>query len=566
MKKGEKCTLDSYDGPCNLYIVEAICPSKHFGCDGNMSTDGGWNRRAAVLLALSMMLAVLATAGCLDSGEEEEEKLEVPDDRAGKTLRLLGVEPEGPNRKNVTIEEIVKMGLEDFEATFINSVGTTFTANYTGVLLRDLLDLVSPYEGVDVIVIRARDGYEATLFYADMDDDMYITLLEEGKWNDLSDAGVFRLVDTDLPSAYWVRDISSITVRKSPAIWTGGYTEEKWLINIGWILEHASQEVSWQEGEKTRTYTGVPMSEVLTAVGADDTVSDSLALGTMSKILEPTSIAAAKEHGVLLVDSRGRYVYFEGPGEPRVDVIERFYVGTLLTIDGEVGQPYTMDNLRFADNSDTKVPWENVTFNDVDYLGTPLSWLVASAAPNATADAVRIMAGDDYYAVFPLANLSSALLAFMIIDEWGSPLPLDLGPFRIIDASRPGPFHVGWVIRIEVFTSEPIVGSGLVNVSEIIDIGHIDGNADTQITYNDGRKDRTYNALTWDAVLNSMDANTTATTLKLVDGDGDSVEWDIEDLLDRADSGICVDSRGNYVAYRGDNDEAFFGLVSIVVS
>ncbi len=529
-----------------------------------MTKEGGWNRRVAVLLALSMMLAVLATAGCLDSGEEEEEKLEVPEDRKGEQLSLVGIDHEGPDLKNLTVEEIVEMGLVDFEATFVNSVGTTYSANFTGILLRNLLTLVTHDEDADVIVVRADDGYEATLFYADMDDDMYIALLEEGKWNDLSDAGVFRLVDTDLPSAYWVRDITYIQVRKSSAIWSLGYTEEQTLINIGWIIEHASQEVSWQEGEKTRTYTGVPLSEVLTAVGADDTVSDSLAIGTMDIFLEPTSLSDAIDHGVLLVDSRGRYVYYEGPGEPRVEVISRFYVGTMLTIDGEVGEPFTTDMLALGDVGGN--PVENVSHNEVDYICTPLSWFVASSAPDATADAIRVIAGDGYFAVFPIANLSSAYLAFMINDEWGSPLPLDLGPFRIIDASRPGPFHVGWVIRIEAFTSLTIMGSGLVNVSEIIDIGHIDGNADTQITYNDGRKDRTYNALTWDAVLNAMDANSTATTLKLVDGDGDFVEWDAEDLLGRADSGICVDSRGNYVAYRGDNDEAFFGLVSIMVS
>jgi len=516
----------------------------------------------AILTALFLTGAVLAASGCLDNGDDDDdEKLVIPDDRKGDKIVMTGSVDQD---MVVTIEDIVEMGLVDFEATFVNSVGTTLIANYSGVLVWDLLDKVGVSNDADVLSVTAADGYSATLFLDDIDDGTYLTLREEGKWNDLNDAGTFRLVDTDLPSTYWVRDVSFLTVTVLQPIWTGGYTDERNLIDASWIREHASEEVSWMVGEKTRTYTGVPMSEVLIAVGADDTVSDTLGLGTLSELYEPVDLAVAKDRGVLLVDSRGDYIYYQGPEDERVDVIQRFFVGTLLSVGGEVGDPYTMDTLALADNDQINVPMEAFNQSGVFYFGTPLSWLVAHAAPDSTADSVEVIAGDGYSAVFPLANLSSAVLAYMTED--GEPLAIDYGPFGIMDGLRPGPYHVGWVVEIRVFTSEPLAVSGAINATDAVSLASIDEHQDNVVTYNDGRKDRTYPSLTWDKVLELLDADmSTATHINITDSQDLVVTWDIDDLLGNQDAGICVDSRGRFMAVYEELGDYVFDVVSIEI-
>jgi DMSO/TMAO reductase YedYZ molybdopterin-dependent catalytic subunit len=519
-------------------------------------------RTLAVLAALFVMGAVLAASGCLDSGDDDDDKkLVIPDDRKGDKMVMTG---DVDQVTEVTIEEIVAMGLVDFEATFVNSVGTTFTANYSGVLLSDLLDLAGPSDDADILQVQAGDGYKATLYLGDVDDTTYMVLREEKEWNDIDDAGVFRIVDTDLPSTYWVRDVEALNVVISQPIWSGGYTDERWLLDVGWIKEHASREVSWTEGEKTRTYNGVPMDEVLTAVGADETITDTLSLGTMDKIHEPVDLAVAREKGVLLVDSRGDYVYYQGPEDERVDKVSRFYVGTLVSVGGEVGDPYTMDVLALSDNDQIDVPMEVFNLSGVFYLGTPLSWLVAHAAPDPTADAVQVIAGDGYSAVFPLANLSSAVLAFMTEED--EPLAIDLGPLRILDGLRPGPFHVGWVVEIRVFTSEPLAVSGVINETDAISLASIDAQQDTTVTYNDGKKDRTYPALTWDRFLDLLDADmSTATHLNVTNSNDDVVTWDMGELLGNLDAGICVDSSGRFMAVYEELGDYVFDVVSIEV-
>lgn len=522
---------------------------------------GARGRTWAVLAALFMMGAVLAASGCLDNGDGDgDEKLVIPDDRKGEVLEVDGP---GVNLTEVTIEEMVEMGLVDFEATFVNSVGTTFTANYSGIRLTDLMDRMGDLDMADAIEVIASDGYSAKLFLDQVDETTFIALREEGEWNDLSDAGVFRIVDTDLPSTYWVRDVSVMIAVSLGSIWTGGYTTERDLIDATWIREHASQEVSWQVGERTRTYTGVPMSEVLAAVGADETKADTLGLGTFSKLYEPVDLAVAKEEGVILVDSRGDYIYYQGPDGERVDKVHRFFVGTLLTVGGEVGDPYSMDTLALSDNDLVDVPFMNLTYGGDLFYGTPLSWLVAHAAPEASADAVRVSAGDDYFAVFPLSNLTDVMLAHM--DERGEPLALDFGPFRIIDPQRPGPYHVGWVVDIEVFTSPALEATGDVQAAEAITLASIDAEQDTVVTYNDGKKDRTYPALSWDKVLELLGSGTSATHVNITDSQDNVVTWDIEELEGRMDGGVCVDSRGRFMAVYEELGTYVFDVASIQV-
>jgi hypothetical protein len=368
-------------------------------------------------------------------------------------------------------------------------------------------------------------------------------------------------VDTDLSSVYWVRDITAVLTHRSGAIWTGGYTTERSLLDVGWIMEHASQEVSWQEGEKTRTYTGVPMSQVLTAVGADTETATTLSIGDHEDV-ELHDIDDALAEGVLLVDSRGDYVYYAGPDKSVQKGISRIFVGTTVTLGGEVYSNITMDLIFFADNADIDVPWVNLTYQDAEYVGTPVDWIVQLASYSVSEGVVKVSASDGYHAVFPITNLSSTFLAFM--DREGNNL-LDDGLFRIIDTSRPGPFQVSMVASIEVLSGEPLEASGAVEVTDAVTLVTIDVEQDTVVTYNDGKKDRTYPALSWDKVLEVLFANTSATHINITGSDDNVVTWEIGELAGRTDGGICVDPRGRYIAVYEELGDHVFDVVGIEI-
>jgi DMSO/TMAO reductase YedYZ molybdopterin-dependent catalytic subunit len=509
----------------------------------------------SIILAILLMSTVLASSGCLVEEEKEPpEELEVPEDRKDRMLFISG---NAGKDVELTMDDMLDMGLVDFEATFVNSVGTTFTANYSGVRLIDLLDLVDFHNETDMIRVQARDGYNATVFLDDIDETTHIAVRKENEWNDLNDAGAFQLVDTDLPSVYWVRDVNLIVTLASTPIWSGGLTDEKWLIEVDWIRANSTVEVSWQEGIKTRTYNGVPMSDVLDAVGADLVISDTIGIGFHEEV-EEIALSSALADGVLLVDSKGQYVYYPGPDKAVFKGVWRFYVGTGVNVHGEVGAPYLIGGIGLADVA----PVEWIEYKDDEFIGPRLDWLVAEAAPNSSANAVKVVAGDGYFAVFPMTNLSKAIVAVL---QNGVDLEIGFGPFRIIDTARPGPFHVGWVVGIEVFTSPPLIASGAVNVTDAIDLTTVDTEQDTEVTYNDGRKDRTYPAISWDVVLQLLDWNTSSTNVTLWDSEDNTVIWEINELLDMTDAGICVDSRGNLIAVREELGDYVSDVVKIEV-
>ena len=509
---------------------------------------------------MMMLGGVMAASGCLDGDDDDDDdKVTIPDDRKDAKLTVGGSgDAIGTPPVEYTIREVVDMGLVDFQATFVNSVGTTYTANYTGVPLADLVDSVEPDESADLMEVEAFDGYVARLFLSDVDETTYLALKEDGEWNDLVDAGAFRLVDTDLPSTYWVKMITDIRLVVSEPLVLWSNDTGQTFLSAGWVHSHATREVSWQEGEKTRTYDGVPMADVVTEAGLDIEVANHVSLvADDDYTILPTAEAVAG--GVLLVDSRGDYVYVQEDDGLVVKGLDELSIDGGFRVTGSVGAPYYGERRWLAEVA----PAESVDDEGTMYTGPKLSWLVAEAAPDADADAVRVSAGDGYSAVFPIATLGYAILAHQ--RNFG-PLDPGDGPLRVIDLNRSGNFHVGWVVLLEVYASEPVNASGSVNVTDVLDIGFIASNADTEISYNDGRRDRTYDGLTWDAILEALDASTNATSIDLVDADGEHVEWNVTDLVGRTDSGICVDARGDYVAYNGDAEEAFFELVAIDVS
>jgi hypothetical protein len=521
------------------------------------------NRKVWAMLAVLLMLGgVMAASGCIggDENGDDDDKVKVPDDRKDAKLTITGNGASvGIPPIEVTIQDMVDLGLVDFEATFVNSVGTSFTANYTGIPLTEVFTLNPPSNVAEIVEVEASDGYVATFILGDIDETTFIALKEEGEWNDLADGGAFRLVDTDLPSVYWVRQISEIRilVHDFLLLWTD--SNMHWdFITMGWIHEHSTQTVSWQEGDRTRTYKGVPIATVAEEAGLNTTIDNyvSLIKGDDYTILPSTN---ATTNGFLVVDSQGDYVYFQEDEDIVIKGLTSVSIASGFHIGGAVGNPYNGEWKWL----ESKTPNEIVEYKDNMYLGPLLSWLVAESAPDADADAVRVTAGDGYFAVFPISTLGTSILS---IFENMNPFEGDVGQLRVIDANRSGNFHVGWVVEMDVFVSENIEALGSVNMTDVLFIGNIATNSDTNISYNDGRRDRTYPGMTWDAVLDIMDADTTATTVTLVNADEQAFEWDIADLLGRTDSGLFVDSRGDYVAYDGASEEVVSRVVSIEVS
>jgi DMSO/TMAO reductase YedYZ molybdopterin-dependent catalytic subunit len=514
------------------------------------------NRILPTLMVVLLLTSVLASSGCLVE-EEQNGKPEVPEDRKDRELSLWG---NVDNWLNMSFEEVMELGTEDFTATFVNSVGTTFTSNYTGVSLQKIIDKAAPDADVDMVKLIASDGYEAFLFFSWIDETTFIAVKEDGEWNDLDDVGAFRLVDNDLPSVYWVRDITEINLYISQYLTFEGLTNQTRVVNTGWIDANADTEVTWKEGTKNRTYTGVRMLDILEAVDADDVYSNTVHLLDNDDKHTVIPLDEARDSGVIVVDSRGQYVYVQEVDGLVIKALKVVLVDAGIRVAGEVGDPRLYSH--YLLKVEVSQIGQFVVYEGKSYSGPNMAMLVAESGPDPTTDAVKVTSGDGYFAVFPLDILTGAVLA---LEEDGEPLELGFGPYRVVHPDLPGNFHVGWVVDIEVFSSDAINASGLVNITDAISIGTVHNNADTNVTYNDGRRDRTYAAVTWDTVLDLMDWNTTATYINMWDSEDNLVSWDINELQGRMDSGICVDSRGNYVAVRGDTESHVPDLVRIEV-
>ena len=231
-------------------------------------------RSGTVLLTFLLVLSLVASAGCLVD-EEDEDDVKVPEDR--KDVRLL-VDGDVSTPLNLTLQEVVDLGLEDFEATFVNSVGTVITSNHTGVKMQFLMDLAGVDGAVDMMEVEATDGYRALVILTYVSETTHLAVKEEGEWHGLDDLGPLRLVDTNMASVFWVRDIVAIHFRSSTPLEVLGLAMNTDILTVGWIAGHTNTEVSWLEGSKTRTYLGVRMVNVLQAIGADEANGTALGL------------------------------------------------------------------------------------------------------------------------------------------------------------------------------------------------------------------------------------------------------------------------------------------------
>ena len=232
----------------------------------------------------------------------------VPNDRRDTRLVVDGLVGKS---LNWTLQQVVDTGLEDFRATFVNSVGTTITSNFTGVKLQALLTSAAESTTAEIMEVEASDGYTAVIFLSDVSNTTYLAVKEEGRWNNLTDMGALRLVDTHMTSVYWVKKTVALHLKASarlelygPMLFRGNFT-------AGFLHKNGTAEVKWKEGSKNRTARGMSLTDVLGVLlptsGSPEYI-ELVGTGTTRTTIN-ASAARAGGKDFLAADSKGKFVY-----------------------------------------------------------------------------------------------------------------------------------------------------------------------------------------------------------------------------------------------------------------
>lgn len=255
--------------------------------------------------SLVVVTLVLSSAGCLVE-EEGPAAPKVPEDR--KAARLV-VDGQVATALNWTLEQVFDLGMEDFTATFVNSVGTAKTSNFTGVKVQAILEEAGLNATAEILEVEASDGYIATIFLSDVTATTHLALKEEKVWQNLSDAGALHLVDTHLGSVYWVKQVVALHLKQSGTLKLTGhvyykapYTDQS--ITAGYLYAHATANVTWKEGSKTRTGKGMTMADFTEQFIIAESMLELLVPGK-DRIVRNASMATDS----IAIDSKGRFVY-----------------------------------------------------------------------------------------------------------------------------------------------------------------------------------------------------------------------------------------------------------------
>lgn len=121
----------------------------------------------------------------------------------------------------LTLEEILELDQVDFTATKDTSSAGPVDNDYTGVLLRDVLEKLNmSLDGITGVMISAEDGYKVSI-EADkvkQDDNIYLTFKKEGKWLENKDNGgegpLQTIITKDQFSQYWCKYVVSVELLK----------------------------------------------------------------------------------------------------------------------------------------------------------------------------------------------------------------------------------------------------------------------------------------------------------------------------------------------------------------
>ncbi len=352
----------------------------------------------AALATLVIFSLVLSSAGCL----VEEEKPapaepKVPDDR--KDARLI-VDGSVGTPLNWTVEQLIDLGAEDFTATFVNSVGTTKTSNFTGVRVLTILGNAHLNPSAEILEVEAADGYRATIFLSDVTATTYLAFKEEGEWQNLSDAGALRLVDTHMGSVYWVKQVVALHLMQSALLklsghiyYMGPFTNQS--ISAAYLHAHATTNVTWKEGTKTRTGKGMTMAELNGRFNITEWMLELLVPGK-DRVVRNASTGTDS----IAIDSKGRFVFVSGETPLAVGLAELRAVNG-IHIHGDV-----MKEVNATSTDLSALPQVPVFYT---YAGTgpSLESVLGLAGIRTGATTVLLGPGDDTVIVIPIGELAN---------------------------------------------------------------------------------------------------------------------------------------------------------------
>ena len=330
----------------------------------------------AIVVAIAV---VLSSAGCLVEVEKPSTKVNVPDDRRDARLVVDGLVD---TPLNWTLQQVVDAGLVDFRATFVNSVGTTVTSNFTGVRMQTLLTDAGVIATGEIVEAEASDGYRSVIFLSDISNTTFIALKEEGKWNNLSDMGAMRIVDTHMSSVYWVKKTIALHLKPSARLDLYGHITFNGSFTAGLLHRSGTTDVKWKEGTKNRTARGMSLADSLSLLETSTWEPWYIELigpdAKRTMLNGHDAIIGGKDF--LAADSKGNFVYVRDgrvlvSGLTRLGVVEGFNI---------YGNVTTETNLTETDlDALTQV---NGTFKDQPVKGPTLRLVVdrAGLGPGAT--------------------------------------------------------------------------------------------------------------------------------------------------------------------------------------
>lgn len=162
-------------------------------------------------LILLIILTSLVLISCQSQPEAKEtDNILYPE----ATIKVVDLES---NELEVTLEDLVDIGENEFIATKDTSSSDPVEYNYSGVLLKDVFkELEINLEGITGAVVSAEDGYKVTIGVEKIqqDDNVYLTYKKEGQWLENKENGgsgpIQLIVSQDQFSQYWCKYVTSI--------------------------------------------------------------------------------------------------------------------------------------------------------------------------------------------------------------------------------------------------------------------------------------------------------------------------------------------------------------------
>ena len=381
--------------------------------------------------SLVVVTLVLSSAGCLVE-EEGPAAPKVPDDRKGARLVVDG---QVATPLNWTLEQVFDRGMEDFTATFVNSVGTTKTSNFTGVRVRAVLDEAGLNATAEILEVEAADGYRATIFLSDVTNTTHLVLKEEGQWQNLSDQGAMRLVDTRMGSVYWVKQVVALHLKQSTTLVLSGdmyYTTRS--VTAGNLYSHATMNITWKEGTKIRTGRGLMISDVADQFNISAAMFELYVPGK-DRLVH----AASWTLDFLAIDSKGRFVYIVDQA-PLATGLSELHALNGIHIYGNVASEM---NITTTDLD--ALPQEQVSYAWGNGTGPTLASIVELASPMTNANYVMVGPGNGTAIEIPIGNLSD----YNVI-ETQDELSLHLWPSLLLflvakGIPEFGPWQIRWI-------------------------------------------------------------------------------------------------------------------------